>query len=79
MSDIVYTTQISVNEIQLRSFIPYLNRNRDDDNPITYEEIINNKKLLKYVCTEAVEDGVALFDPAEFWINGGWCDVEDYR
>jgi len=74
---------VEVNNVQLQGIIDTLNRFEIDENegetPLTIEEVEGNKELLTYLCKEAVEDGIALYDPVEFWNNDGWCDFKDYR
>lgn len=91
MDDIetVYTVQVNVTKTQLLSIIACLNRHEFDsgrknpegveDEILTFTEVMSKPNLLKYLCEEAVEDGVALYDPVEFWTNDGWCDVRDFR
>lgn len=77
MSEVVYTGQVPITRSQLESFIRVINISTNQ--PLTIEEVLANERLLQYICFEAINDGVALHDPTEFWNNDGWCDVEQYR
>lgn len=83
MSDVfVCSVVVNVTEKQLLSFIEILNKYEIDDNDeerLTSEEVLSKPNLLEYLCKEAVNDGVALYDPFEFWNNDGWCDFRMYR
>lgn len=81
--NVVFTVQVEVTEKQLKSFISVLNENEVDEDEgekeLTFKEVTGNPKLLEYICTEAVKDGVGMYDPEEFWNSDGWCDWRDYR
>jgi hypothetical protein len=81
LSPVLYTVQVGVNQDQLEQIIKCLNKYEidEDETELTIEEVKSNPNLLKYLCEEAVVDGVALYDPFEFWNNDGWCDFKDYR
>lgn len=71
-----------VSREQLEGIIKCLNENElsdEQEERLTIEEVLANPKLRDYLCGEAVEDGIALYDPDEFWNNDGWCDLRDYR
>lgn len=79
-----------VSREQLEGIIKCLNENElegwrnpdgsgEQEELLTIEEVLANPKLRDYLCGEAVEDGIALYDPHEFWNNDGWCDLRDYR
>lgn len=79
--DVVCVVPVSVTEKQLESFIAILNgwELRKHEERLTLEEVMSKPKLLEYICREAVEDGVGVYDPLTFWNNDGWCDIRDYR
>jgi hypothetical protein len=77
--EIVFVVPVNITKIQLVNIILVLNKFEFPEDPLTIEEVLSNPELLKYICTEAAEDGTALFDPFEFWNNDGWCDIFDYR
>lgn len=83
MSKVVAVVEVEITQEKLVSFLGAINEfcidEEDGDSPITLEEAITNERLLDYICKEAVEDGVAMYDPEEFIQNDGWCDVADYR
>ncbi len=83
MSDqeVVFVVPVNVTRSQLvDNIIRILNRYElCEEEPLTIEEILSKPELLKYLCTESVKDGIALYDPYEFWSNDGWCNVRDYR
>lgn len=80
-TDVVFVVPVSVTKNELESFLLVLNELEleEDEDELTVEEVLNNPDLLRYLCEEAVEDGVALHDPQEFYSNDGWCDFRDYR
>lgn len=81
--EVVYSVTTHISREQLLGFIKILNEYEIDEDEgeelFTVEEVLSKPDLLKYICTEAVNDGVALYDPIEFWNNDGWCDVKDFR
>ena len=78
---IVCTIAVNVNVGQLNDILDTLNKHEIDEGEekLTLTEVVNNEKLLNYICREAVEDGTAMYDPFEFWNADGWCDFKDYR
>lgn len=78
--NIVYRQEVVITRDQLQDCIRQINRDYDDESEkLTIEEVRGNKRLLKYICSIAVEDGMDMIDPLELWNNDGWVDVEDYR
>lgn len=77
--DVVFKATVDVTKQHLEAFIETLNAWDRPTSPLTLEEVLSKPVLLKYICSEAVEDGVAMYDPEEFWSNDGWCDWQDYR
>lgn len=79
-SEIVLEVVVKVTKNQLLSFINVLNKwEFGKKDQLTFDEVMSKPKLLNYICSTAVEDGVALYDPLSFWNNDGWCDIRDYR
>lgn len=81
MNETVFVVPVKVTSVQLQSFIDILNgwEFKKHETRLTFDEVMANPKLLEYICTEAVLDGVAMYDPLTFWNNDGWCDIRDYR
>lgn len=79
----MYKVTIEVTEGQMEDIIDCLNKYEVDEDEgeerLTLEEVKSKPNLLKYLAEEAVKDGVAPYDPMEFWNNDGWCDFRDYR
>jgi len=79
---VIIVVPVEVTIKHILSFMEVLNDReieRPEEEFLTLDEILKNHKLMKYLATEAVNDGVAMFDPFEFWNNDGWCDFRDYR
>lgn len=79
MDETIFVVPVKVTSTQLQSFIDVLNKWEFDEDKLTFDEVMAKPKLLEYICTEAVLDGTAIFDPLSFWNNDGWCDIRDYR
>jgi len=81
--EIVCVVSVSVTRERLVDILENINEYVTDPDsesgPITIEECLSNQELREYICFEAVQDGVALYDPLEFIRNDGWADIEDYR
>lgn len=79
---VVKEIMVQVTDQHISEFIEQMNRDVYEDEGeqfLTVEEVVGNDRLLTYVCEQAVADGVALYDPLEFWNADGWCDWKDYR
>ena len=77
---IIFTVQTHITKDQLIGWIKVINQYMwKDEEPLTIEEVMSKPDLLKYICDEAVEDGVAVYDPLEFIRNDGWMDLEKFR
>ena len=67
-------------EAQVETFLKSINRDFEDDNKITIEEVKAKPELLKYICEQVAKDiPFGCVDPVEFWNGDGWCDVSKYR
>ena len=76
---VVATITVSITRERLIAFLNCINGNYSNQNDnITIEEVMNNSDLLTYIVEEAIFCE-AINTPFDFWSNGGWCDVEDYR
>lgn len=81
MSKVVHVVQVEITETNLQDIIDILNKREIDDGevPLTLQEVVKNKQLLEYICKEAVNDILGLYDPHELWNNGGWEDFKEFR
>ena len=81
--DSLWAVAVHVSVSQIESFIKTINNGYEvssgEAEPLTIQELMSNDRLMDYICTGAVEDGIAMYDPFEFWCNDGWCDWQDYR
>ena len=83
MENALCTVAVPITGDDLERFIKVINGGwevrEEEVPPLTLPELMSNDRLMEYIVTEAVEDGVAMYDPGEFWNNDGWCDWQDYR
>ena len=76
--EVVFTVVTPITRDQVLGFINVINKWSDEE-PLTIEEVLSKPDLLKYICEEAVEDGTAMYDAAEFINNDGWLKIESFR
>jgi hypothetical protein len=78
--DVVYSQAVNVTTAQLQKIVDVLSHDvYEDEQPLSIDEVLNNPQLLDYICSNTIEDGVALYDPHEAWNNDCWCEWKDYR
>lgn len=78
-NDVVFSMPMHVTRSHLQSFVNTINQFEKPQPKLSVQEVIDNKELLNYICSNALEDGVAMYDSTEFYRNDGWSDWEQYR
>jgi len=76
---LAFTVSVPVSVAQLKSFINQINTSLNDgEDPLTIKKVMKDRPLLVYICEQAVNDGIAMYDPESFWNNDGWADWRNY-
>lgn len=83
LQNVAFASKRELTKQQLMVIIDCLNKYEFDEDvgdvPLTYDEVINNPKLLEYITTSAFSDWSGINDPVSFWNDDGWCDIQNYR